>query len=424
MQPTAQQKQTPSHRRPGGRTRNSAHQKTYASENDLPRFKPDALANPSTPQKGASGAEQSLRANSTGQKQRNRNNNSGKKPRHKNGNVSPGLSKANRQTPILQSKETSGPIFAGSTFHASPAPSALPIPSFLSKAEVDSPSPKATSSPEQGLSSPSTESDEASPPSPTSVPRTEESPLEFFFRADRAEKARTRRASSSNVDATAIGPFSPPNESPRESGTPSKPVESRTARRPQYQKHSTVIGISANELDGNPGQPVGPAFSTPYQERIRAARSNQNSAQGTPTMLRNQDRNSRFNSPEVLKRYLFTGRLSSDDEQPQQLPTPSKQASRDHSKPNYGYGQQPSMLSKPSSHESSKPAYGRFPSQCLPRGVLPASVLTANAQSSQSSAPPAHAQLTPYRSEQLLAMEDGLKRMLKLDSSTQSLPLR
>ncbi|KAI4868907.1 hypothetical protein F4820DRAFT_76158 [Hypoxylon rubiginosum] len=401
MQPTTQQKQTPNHRRPGGRTRNNPHQKTYASENDLPRYKPNALANPSTPQKGIPGADQSVRANSTGQKQRNRNNNSGKKPRHKNGNVSPGLNKANRQTPILQSKEKSAPIFAGSTFHASPAPSALPIPSFLSKAEVDSPSPKVTSSPEQGLSSPSVESDEASPPSPTSVPRTEESPLEFFFRADRAEKARTRRASSSNIDAIATGPFPPPYDSPRESGTP-KPIEPHTARRPQYQKHSTVIGISANELDGNPGQPVGPAFSTPYHERIRAARSLQNPVQTTPTMLRNQDLSSRLNSPEVLKRYLFTGRLSSDDEQPQQLPTPSKQSSRDHSKPAYGY----------------------VPQHRLPRGVLPVSALTANAQISQSSAPPAHAQLTPYRSEQLLAMEDGLKRMLKLDSSTQSLPLR
>ncbi|KAI1781472.1 hypothetical protein F4818DRAFT_38687 [Hypoxylon cercidicola] len=404
MQSVTQQKQTPN-RRQGGRTRSNPHQKTYASENDVPRHRPDLLASPSTPQKGASGGDQSLRANSTGQKQRNRNN-SGKKPRHKNGALSPGQNKANHQTPAHQSKEASAPIFAGSTFHASPAPSALPIPSFLSKA-VDCPGPKATSSPEQGLSSPSTESDEASPPSPTSVPRTEESPLEFFFRADRAEKARTRRASSTHVDAIAIGPFLLPHESPKELSTP-KSIEPHTARRPQYPKRSTVIGISANELDGNPGQPVGPAFSTPYQERIRAARSHQNAAQTTPTMLptmlRNQDLNSRLNSPEAqaLKRYLHTGRLSSDDEQPQQLPTPSKQ----------------------SSQERPQPAHARAPQHHLPRGMFPVSVLTANAQSSQSSVPPARAQLTQYRPEQVLAMEDGLKRILKLDSSTRSLPLR
>ncbi|KAI6091778.1 hypothetical protein F4821DRAFT_172908 [Hypoxylon rubiginosum] len=396
MQPAIQQKQTPTHRRPGGRNRNNPHQKTYASENDVPRYKPDSFVNPSTPQKSVSG-DQSQRANSTGQKQRNRNNNSSKKPRHKNGALSPGLNKLNQQ---LQSKEASAPIFAGSTFHASPAPSALPIPSFLSKSE--SPAPKATSSPDQGLSSPSTESDEASPPSPTCVPRTDESPLEFFFRADRAEKAQTRRASSANStkgDAIPIGPFSPPRGSPMERNTPPKSAESRTARRPQYQKRSTVTGIPPNELDGNPGQPVGPAFSTPFQERIRAVRPNQNSAHGTPTMVRNQDLNSRLDSPDALKRYLFTGRLGSDDEQP----TPSRQSSQEQTQ---------------SAHQRARQQHR------MPRGMFPASVLTANAQSSPSTVPPAHAQLTPYRSEQLLAMEDGLKRMLKLDSSSQSLPLR
>ncbi|KAI1768670.1 hypothetical protein GGR53DRAFT_346723 [Hypoxylon sp. FL1150] len=410
MQP-AIEKQTPNPRRPGGRSRNNPHQKTYASENDLPRYKPDPFVSPSTPQKSVSG-EQSQRANSTGQKQRNRNNNSGKKQRHKNGTLSPGLNKANQQTPAIH-KETYAPIFAGSTFHASPAPSALPMPSFLSKSEIVSPAPKAaskaasTSSPDQGLSSPSTESDEAEPPSPTCVPRTEESPLEFFFRADRAEKARTRRASSTNIDAIPIGPFSPPRESPKDRNTPPKSAESRTARRPQYQKRSTVTGISANELDGTPGQPVGPAFSTPYQERMRAARSTQSSAHTTPTTLRNQDLNPRLDSPDALKRYLFTGRLGSDDDepsqQPRQLPTSSMRFFHGHSQSAHQRAHHP-----------------------MPRGMFPASVLTANAQSSQSSASPAHAQLTPYRSDQLLAMEDGLKRMLNLDpsSKSKSLPLR
>ncbi|KAI0181042.1 hypothetical protein GGR52DRAFT_16149 [Hypoxylon sp. FL1284] len=415
MQPTSQQKSP--NRRPGGRARNG-NQKTYASENDLPRYRLDSSAHPSTPQKGASGGDQSLRSNSTGQKQRNKNsnNNSGKKPRHKNGPLSPGSSRGNRQSPSVPSKQASAPIFAGSTFHASPAPSALPIPSFLSKPEVDSPTVKPTSSPEPVTNSAATESDEAGPPSPLPVPvsRTEESPLELFFRADRAEKARTRRASSANIDATPTSPFVLGREPPQERSAPPNPIEPHAARCPQYPKRPSAVGISANELDGNPGQPVGPAFSTPYQERMRAALRHPSSTQTTPTTIRNQDISSHLDSPSALKRYLFTGRLGLDGETPAPLATPPKQPFHEHTEP---IANSVKQFKPPDQHQAA-------PQHRLPRGMFPASVLTANSQSGQPPAPPTHAQLTSYRSEQLVAMEDGLKRILNLDPSNQSLPLR
>ncbi|KAI1078487.1 hypothetical protein F5B20DRAFT_582403 [Whalleya microplaca] len=408
------QKHTPNRRPKGGRNRNNTpQQKTYASENDIPKYKPDRSDSPTTPQKSASGGAPTLRASSTNQKQRNKNN---KKPR-KNGNVSPSHKKRDRDSPSLHSKEAPIPIFAGSTFHASPAPSALPIPSFLGRSYPDSPASKvdspgfrkADSSPEQELSPPTTESDEAegSPSSPPSIPRTEESPLEFFFRADRAEKAKTGRASSTTTDDIILGPFSPPDESPKECKTFPRAAISNPMHRPAHFQRSTSSGISTIELDGNPGQPVGPAFSTPYQERMRAARSNQSSAQATPTVPRNQE----LNSSDALKRYLFTGQFGPAlrDQRPQQLPTPPRQEA-----PRTLSDGVPQKLPQQLPQQHSQP----LPQAKLPRGMFPASVLTHNASNRQSSAPPAQlASGGNDHNDRILAMEDGLRRMLKLDPS-------
>ncbi|KAI0013954.1 hypothetical protein F4779DRAFT_299905 [Xylariaceae sp. FL0662B] len=400
------QKQTPGRRRQGGRNRTTPQQKTYASENDLPKYKPDHYASPTTPQKSASGGAAALRASSTNQKQRNKNN---KKPRSKNGNngnVSPDRKNRDHDSPSFHSKESAIPIFAGSTFHASPAPSALPIPSFLGTSypdspglKVDSPGLKAASSPEQEPSPPTTESEEGSPSSAASIPRTDESPLEFFFRAHRAEKASSCRVRSANANGTTLGPFSPPDESPKECKTVPRTTASNLTRRPNYSQRTTSSGIPTNELDSNPGQPVGPAFSTPYHERIRAARSNQTSAQATPTAPQDQE----LSPSEALKRYLFTGQLGPPltlkEQPPQQLPTPPQQENP----------QRPLNKEHPQ----------QLPEPRLPRGMFPASVLTAHAGNRQPSAPPA--QLTSgggnHRSDQVLALEDGLRRMLKLNSS-------
>jgi len=142
----------------------------------------------------------------------------------------------------------------------------------------------------------------------------EESPLDIFFRADRAEKERARRASSANVLSTGPGPFSPPlqNRSPQENNTFPRGADPQQSRRPGYQRNSS-LGIPAAELDGTPGLPIGPSFSTPYQERIKAARSNENQAlsQQAPRALdhhqQQQSSPAAEDKSDALKRFLFGG---------------------------------------------------------------------------------------------------------------------
>jgi hypothetical protein len=82
--------------------------------------------------------------------------------------------------------------YAGPTFHASPAPSALPIPKFLSRSVPA----KTAGSPPTPPPDNSSGSDTASPtPSPSRAPiaipaRHEDSPLDMLFRADKAERAK------------------------------------------------------------------------------------------------------------------------------------------------------------------------------------------------------------------------------------------
>ncbi|KAI0117624.1 hypothetical protein F4776DRAFT_274254 [Hypoxylon sp. NC0597] len=414
MQEAYQINHTPNRRRQGGRHRGTP-KTTYASESDIPTHKLNEIKNlsPTTP---SFETLQPLRANSTSQKPRGNKKKNKKTSAIKDVVAPQNQNNVDRKSPSLQPKDTSGPIFAGSTFHASPAPSALPIPSFLNRSETDSPGVKAASSPEQTLSCPTTDSDEASPSSPPSVSRADGSPLDLLFDALRAEKgqARIRRASSVDEDASNLSPLSPPQKShgsPKQfSPSPRAPASSQT-RRSNNPRRPTTIGISPDELDGNPGQPVGPAFSTPYHERMRAARLNRTSAQSTPKVLQNQN----LNSSDSLKRYLFTGRVRRDDAGAQQIMTPPNQIFQ------HNYQEYSSQLHKRSGQPD--PAQHHPPHHRLPRGMFPASVLTANAQSSPSLAPPVEAQLTPYQPDQISLMEDSLRRMLKLDSPGQSLSL-
>ncbi|KAI0603241.1 hypothetical protein F4775DRAFT_19070 [Biscogniauxia sp. FL1348] len=397
------QKNTPNRRRPPlGRNRKTP-QKAYASDNDVPSSKPDRSASPTTPQKSVSGGATSVRATSTNQKQRK-----GNKNRTKNGIV--------ESTAFLSKDDASSvPIFAGSTFHASPAPSALPIPSFLGVASATSPKTRPKPGPSQDLSPPTTDSDEDSQSGEVPVKRHDESPLEFFFRADRAEKARTRRASSANAGASPEAPFSPPHESPQGCNTFPRTTLAHPVRRPLYAQQNVSPGISTNELDGTPGQPLGPAFSTPYQERIKAARSNQGSAQTTPSASRDHH----LQSSEALKRYLFSGQFSAATQKPvqphspYQAQQPSPQQSPVHQsfqermqhKPKHGVPRQ-HMFDKQSSKSQ------------FPPGMFPASILTGHGPSARGQPSSAHRiPSPPHRSEQILALEGDLRRMLKLDSS-------
>ncbi|KAI9683114.1 MAG: hypothetical protein M1829_005905 [Trizodia sp. TS-e1964] len=81
--------------------------------------------------------------------------------------------------------------YAGPTFHASPAPSSLPIPSFFSKSVPELPDNDCLGTVPAEENSGSSEAS----PTPDSVHiapdhHAKESPLDIFFRADRKEKAR------------------------------------------------------------------------------------------------------------------------------------------------------------------------------------------------------------------------------------------
>ena len=94
-------------------------------------------------------------------------------------------------------------FYAGPTFHMSPAPSSLPVPKFFSKSapQADKP-PVAETSPDTVIKTPNESSDDSSGGAREQSPSLkkslevenaqarEPSPLDFFFRADRQERAR------------------------------------------------------------------------------------------------------------------------------------------------------------------------------------------------------------------------------------------
>lgn len=130
--------------------------------------------------------------------------------------------------------------YAGPTFHASPAPSALPIPKFLSKSvPPKTHSGPPTPPPEEGSDSGSSPSPSPSRGAPIPIPsRQQDSPLDLLFKADRAEKAR-------NV-----------NCSPPSATFPSNVFSS--GGRPHHVKHDSFGSLNAPfpiELEGN-SQPM------------------------------------------------------------------------------------------------------------------------------------------------------------------------
>lgn len=125
--------------------------------------------------------------------------------------------------------------YAGPTFHASPAPSALPIPKFLSKSvPAKTRQGPPTPPPEDSSDSANSPSPSQDSPSRGSIPvprRDDDSPLDLLFKADRAERAKQGNGSPSSS-----GFFSPPNPS-----------------RPPHDKHDSFGSFNAPfpiELDG------------------------------------------------------------------------------------------------------------------------------------------------------------------------------
>lgn len=306
----SQPKTTPARRRQGRNNGRTGAHKAYASENDAVNIDPSLRYDrvPRTPQK--TGADSPLPANSQASqgtsKQRNRT-----KPRSKNAPSSPEPTRSGRHTPPYQPssmKSASATAFAGATFHASPAPSALPLPSFFSKPLAESPDLKGRRDIRQEPSPPSDNDALPTPSHPASVPRVKESPLDFMFRAHREEKERQHRDSPVRQMSTLPIQESPSSRSPFAPGSLPKP-----STLPQTARSDTRFqpnGIDYAELEGTPGRTLGPAFSTPYQERIKAAQKNSR-APSNRSGYQEPYRSVSDDPTEALKKFLFNGPMPS-----------------------------------------------------------------------------------------------------------------
>jgi hypothetical protein len=103
----------------------------------------------------------------------------------------------------------------------------------------------------------------------------DESPLDIFFRADKEEKARARTGSPGGIASHRNSPFKVPLQAhPDSEDTPSS-VGSQGRNHSRTHTDSSAQEMFAFELDGHnsPGLPLGPAFATPYGERMNALRA-------------------------------------------------------------------------------------------------------------------------------------------------------
>jgi hypothetical protein len=382
---------------------------------------PIELAGPSTPQKPASNSPAPSSQPHQG-KSKARNGNKGRVKQVS----SPGPAKQGRTTPphTTAVKPITAAAFAGATFHASPAPDSLPIPSFLSRA-LDSPSVQETDHASREPSPPATDSEAAPTPQhrllSTDVPR-HESPLDIFFRADRAEKERARRASSANILGPQPVPFSPPSQirSPTEPKTLPGGVFGAGNRRP-FPQRNTSAGIPTSELDGVPSSVIGPALSKPFQERIREARSNKKQPEAAQqhSLASPQDQ-AAMDMSERLKRFLAIPSNSSEGPPPLAHSAPKsapQQASQTmpSNEPSHPFlsGAHP-----PQSANFLPPfSAGNQPSRStnMASPFAPETIPGMSPPASSNGTPPATNNPSDNRSVDLLHMEDSLRRMLKMN---------
>jgi len=357
---------------PYGQPGQGEAQRHYASETDVPsRSAPvhDHPRLPRTPQKSASSSPAPV--GYTNWKARNRN-----RTRPESISFSPNSANLDRATPPYASgpKSSTATAFAGATFHASPAPSALPLPKFNTKqSDPLGAEDKAVAAPFQEPSPPATDIDMPTPHGHSPELPARESPLEFMFRADRQEKERARQIKvaspphpSRTVSASPyLSPHSPAAQ-PMPSSLPTQPHR----RLQDIPRHDSPN--STSKLDGymrHLSQPIGPAFSTPYHERIRAAR-------GSPNQTPDDTKNRHDSLPpgaqsqsDALKKLLF-----------------------------------------------GSPATASQPSPPIAHAAGGVAAIQADSDGADSSVDTRGPSENGERDARILAMEDGLRKMLKMSS--------
>jgi hypothetical protein len=148
--------------------------------------------------------------------------------------------------------------YAGPTFHASPAPSALPIPKFLSRSVPAKTIARPPTPPEESSDSSSSPVPSPSRP-PIAVPsRQQDSPLDMLFKADRAERARNANCS-------------PPSSFSSPSNYVASNERLHHAKQNSYSSMNSVFPI---ELDGETSNPrPSPPVAAPAVHRSVTAPS-------------------------------------------------------------------------------------------------------------------------------------------------------
>ncbi|KAJ5790305.1 uncharacterized protein N7518_007316 [Penicillium psychrosexuale] len=229
---------------------------------------------------------------------------SGKKPRDSkaspatSGYHSNGYNSGPRYTPTQPAVTSPQPkpsaAYAGPTFHASPAPSALPIPSFFSK-----------SAPDPNLVPPiETDSDDAEVDPELDV--TPPPPLDFLFKA--AVQARDQKSTSSpEVNKVLQSPQTEPR-----------------ALRPNP---DGMFAFEMGNSDYTRNLHIGPSFAPSYQDRMNALRPSSTSQSSDMT------EEERRIKTEELKHLLLNP--------PPQKPPSSAHASHDHAR---SFGPRPSNV--------------------------------------------------------------------------------
>ncbi|EFR00839.1 hypothetical protein MGYG_03844 [Nannizzia gypsea CBS 118893] len=237
---------------------------------------------------GNHGPESAVKAKNGRSAKKNRDNNKNSPAPARNANHAHGH--GHRHT-SSQSSIKDSPHYAGPTFHASPAPSALPIPSFFSKSV---PETDHRTSDDLQDESPDTDPGDSTPtkanngPQPSQQEAGTASPLDFLFKA--ALKARVANPVSELEDS---GPFN--------ASTPPK-----NEARPQQGERQVSGGVFPLELEGSDARmpPIGPSFATSFKDRMNALRATSPGKQGTPAAAKDNINDNKIKS-QALKNLLL-----------------------------------------------------------------------------------------------------------------------
>ncbi|EEH36954.1 hypothetical protein PAAG_07372 [Paracoccidioides lutzii Pb01] len=191
--------------------------------------------------------------------------------------------------PNILSSLPDGSHYAGPTFHASPAPSALPIPTFFSKSVPDTESPDSLEDDSEDTSP--QEATPAKPKAAVSIPENaveNPSPLEFLFKSAKGAKVTNRSGSGEPTP-----------------GRPSQAQPNVTARVTLHRSERSPGGIFPIELESRDSRrmAIGPSFATPFKDRINALRSASSPSRSNESLPLDEDQ--RKAKTEALKNLLL-----------------------------------------------------------------------------------------------------------------------